>query len=177
MIKSTKFYEEKDSFLPLRIFGRGENRYLCCPFELTTDDITLQFLEGDTCKSNTQIAHFQVISNFGGPGFKRHFLYSKANANHIFTTSGYMFNGPVKVYSWKMLECPEDIEPYKSAEIETLDLVDMIHVVGDKENKTGGLSDAISEHKKRLEGLSVDSITLEDALRVYNAMRYHVPRY
>ena len=163
-------YEEKKSFLPLRIFGEGNKRYMVCPYELTEDNLKLQLL-----REHDNIAHFEVISVPGD--FKRQFLYTKTRDKHIFTTSGYLFNGPVEVYSWKKRESPDRVKDYEREEIDMLEKVEMYHVRGDKENITGGLDDAIKKHLQRINGLDVQNISLEDALKAYNSIRHHVPKF
>lgn len=113
----------------------------------------------------------------GKPGFKRHVLYSRAGQRHLVTSSGYLFTGNVDVYSWKAKGFPKEIRDNEKKAIAILSLVELLHVHGDKENETGGLDNAVAEHMKRLDGLKVDNLTLNEAMEFYTAMRNHVPRY
>ena len=159
---------QQDTF-PLRILGREGKKYLACPYELTSDNLEVTFLFG-----NPRIAHFQVVSTDGKSGFNRHFLYSKAGQRRLVTASGYLFTGKVDVYSWKARENPRVIG---SEDIAILPTVELLHFRGDEENKTGGLDDAIAKHTKRIDGLNVDILTIPEAMKFYDSMRHHVPRY
>ncbi len=155
---------------PLRIFGEGK-RYLACPYELVSnDDITIRFYE-----NNQKIVHFELISRHDK--FKRHFLLSKIKENYILTAGGWLFTGPVEVFSWKSKDDPKGIKDHEREEINLLNQIKMIHVSGDKENETGGLENAVDEHIKRLGGLEVDSLTLLQAKETYDAIQNQVPRY
>jgi len=171
MNKATAEAIQEKSTLPLRILGKTEERYLACPYELTHDNLDASFLNGDP-----RIAHFQVVSTDGNPGFKRHFLYSRAEQRHIVTSSGYLFTGNVDVYSWKARGFPKEIRDDEREEIAILPLVELLHVRGDEENETGGLGNAVAEHTRRIDGLKVDNLTLNEAMEFYNAMRHHVPK-
>lgn len=172
MTLATEEVIREENAFPLRIWGKDVERHLACPYEITLDNFEARFLNGDQ-----KIVHFQVVSAEGNPGFKRHFLYSKADQRRLVTTSGYLFTGEVEVYSWKARDCPQNITPQEREAIEILPYVELFHVSGDKENKTGGLEDAITIHRKRIEGLRIEDITLKDAMKFYNAMKYHVPDY
>ena len=116
-LAQTLFYEQKNS-LPLRIMESKRGKYLACPYEITKDNLELRFLNGDQ-----RVAHFKVVSV--DADFKRHFLYSKVGGIHLFTASGYMFTGPVKIYPWKG-KFPKKMK------------VDMFHVTGDNRNELLG---------------------------------------
>jgi hypothetical protein len=164
---------QKNTF-PLRIRGEsGKTRYLACPYELTLDNLTLQFYEG-----NTTIAHFEVVSTDQTPGFKRHFLYSKIGQQHLVTSSGYLFTGPVKVSSWRegyKGQIPEDKDEKKARPI--IKNIELFHVPGDEENETAGLDNAVAEHTKRLNGLILEQLTLKSAMSIYEMMKSYVPNY
>jgi|SRR3989344_712902 len=122
-----------------------------------------------------KIVHFEVVSM--DDKFKRHFLLSKTQERYILTASGWLFTGPVEVFSWKAKDDPESIEDYEREEINILSQIKIIHVSGDKENVTGGLENAVNEHTRRLKDLEIDSFTLTQAKEIYNTLQGHVPRY
>ena len=108
----------------------------------------------------------------------RHFLYSRSDNRHLVTASGYLFDGAVEVYSWKVKSNPPyKIENSERDAISILPLVEMLHVRGDRENETGGFDNAIATHLGRIAALKTDSLTLKEAQEFFNAMRYHVPKY
>ncbi|MDO8660894.1 MAG: hypothetical protein Q7K43_03325 [Candidatus Woesearchaeota archaeon] len=167
-----KVINEKGTF-PLRISGAREDKHLVCPYEQSSDDIKVKFLNNDP-----RIVHFRVISKDKN-GFLRHFLYSRVTSKdkkHLITASGYLFDGKVDVYSWKSQYCPSKIVDREREAITAISLVDFLHVSGDKKNKTGGLAAAIVKHENRIAGLNADTLVLEEALELYNAMRYNVPK-
>lgn len=167
--KAEQKIEEERSF-PLRFMKEKGSRYLACPYELTEDNLTAEFYNGS---KNT--VHFEVTSP---DGFLRHFLYSRAEGRHLFTASGYLFtSGDIDIYAWKTRKPNAKVSESEKEAIKIIDAVEMIHLTGDKENRTGGLSAASLEHAKRLRGLNADDVSLEEAMKAYDAMRNHVPRY
>jgi len=168
---TAKIIKERNTF-PLRILGKQGEKYLACPYELKYDNLDVTLLNG-----NPKIVHFQVVSTDGNPGFKRHFLYSRAEQKHLVTSSGYLFSGKVGVYSSKARGFQDDITDNERDAIAILPLVELLHVHGDEKNETGGLDGAVAEHMKRIDGLKVDNLTLNEAMEFYDAMRYNVPKY
>lgn len=165
----------RENTFPLRIFGKKGSKFLCCPYELSYDDLEVWFHEGDP-----RIVHFRAVSRdngfMDGGGFKRHFLYSRVGQQHLVTASGYLFAGHVEVYSWKARDFPDQIEDREREAISILPRVEMVHVEGDRKNETGGLDNAVAEHMGRLNGSQTDPLTLEEGMKLYDAMMDHVPR-
>jgi len=152
---TTEAIVEKNNF-PLRIMGKKGEKYLACPFELTYDDVILNFYKNDPA-----VAHLEVVSSpiatTGDPGgFKRHFLYSRSDQKHIVTASGYLFEGPVDVPNVKNVE--------------------MLHVLGDKQNKTGGLRRAVRKHYERIADIETYHLSLQEVMDFFDKMKNNVPR-
>lgn len=166
--------ERKEAF-PLRIFGESGKHYFACPYEYTYDDIVLSHLNEDQ-----RVIHLQADTspnvNSILAGFKRHFLYSRAAERHVVTASGYLFDGPVELYSWKMRSCPDDVQATELIGIELLKRIELFHVRGDEKNITAGLENAIAEHRRRISGLRLSDLSLVEGDDFFHAMTAHVPR-
>ncbi len=168
------FHQETSSFLPLRVHFDKERKvhYFASPYELLTDDLTVRHLEDDPT-----IVHFQMI---GSDHFKRHLLHSTVNGIYVLTASGYLFTGPIEVFPWKSREPLgyKRLELSERRDFATMALIDAFHVKGDKENQTAGLPGAIEMHRSRVGSFgNPEQVSLENALKVYNAMRHHVPKF
>lgn len=146
---------------PLRIFDGKNGPYLSCPFEMTYDNTVIEHPCGDL-----RVIHLEA--NSIPDEFKRHFLYSRAGQRHILTASGYLFDGPVEVYHLE-----RDISP----SMDILSHVEMVHVRGDRRNKTGGLDRAIEMHMRRLEGLRADNLSIEDGQKFLDLLINYMLRY
>lgn len=149
--------------MPMRVMGKSDEgiSLLRCTYDWHPDDsLSFQHLNG-----NPQIVHIQAQSE---DEFIRNFLYSQSSQRkHIFTMSGYKDDFPIEVYSWKARKFPHLIELSEKEAIELITDVEMTHVQG--------LERAVEQHKRKIFGLDLNSVSLEETKRVYEAVLYHIP--
>lgn len=166
------YFEDKNVY-PLRIYIDSGIPRLVCPRQFTHDEVTAQHLDHDS-----RIVHLEAVSYPGDvvlPGFKRHFFLSTSGDEHKITTTGYLFNGLVDVAHWKARHFPNAVTDSERPDVEMLDQIEMFHVVGDAGSVTGGKRRAANVHKYRIQDMDLIPISVDEGMKVFDAMREHAP--
>lgn len=132
---------------------------LVCPYELASDDsLELVLVDPKTA---------QITLLDEDKTFQRDLLVSQDEDKIVITMTGYLYNFPIKVSSWKdEIELPEeDDRAYR----EIVRKVEMEHVEGFEE--------AHQRHRERVGEMQLNDQSLDGALGTYEAILYSVPRY
>jgi len=148
----------------------GDNKpHLVCNYELYKDDLVLS----KNVKNHPNVVNISLRSEKSKePGEKlppRELFISRSPEGIFVTIAGFQYEGAVGVFAWKN-KLPELVVDDKEREnIQLLRNVNMVHV--------NGLEFAFQKHLGRIENKQTDKIVPEEALKIYEAMLYTVPRW
>ncbi|MDO8564084.1 MAG: hypothetical protein Q7R87_03685 [Nanoarchaeota archaeon] len=162
-------YSSDSEFLPLRISRSGIESHLCSPYDFCEDKSALGILEEDS-----RIAYLEL--NYLENNSQLRMFFSHTSSSILVTASGYSFEGPVKVSSWKV-DSGREIDPSERQSIGLLANVNMLHVMREDKIVKADFNDTLGMHKQRLRETNARSISLKEAFAFYQAMQHHVTRF
>jgi len=128
------------------------------------DNIKVTYYEGDKKIIYFELVPYGASSERQSDIYAATLLYSRTHESHIITMGRYPFSFPIELYSWMIMACPNEISDDVVEEIKTLGSIEMVNAGIPRD---GNLSPAIREHERRINGLNLEIILLEEAVNLY----------
>ena len=128
------------------------------------DNIKVTYYEGDKKIIYFELVPYGASSERQSDIYAATLLYSRTHESHIITMGCYPYSFPIKLYSWRIMACQGEISDDGVEEINTLGSIEMVNAGIPRD---GNLSPAIREHERRINGLNLEIILLEEAVNLY----------